>query len=180
MYLRRYSQGLAALTLAIVAPAAQAQDAAGAPRALSSSEASAFKRKPVAVALAIVPGGGHFYAGERRRGALTLTAFTLGTILLANAGASGNTPCPPPTAAGDEAIGGGAGPCGEQGRSIHIGLAGLAMTAGSWLYSVLDAAPAAGRANRRNGLSARIAQRAPFLSLQPEGSAVVGLPLRAF
>ena len=112
------------------------------PTAETGAIAAAPSRKSPALAmlLGVFPGGGHFYAGEKWRGAAALTAFAGGIALAAHDQDAHEVcnwlECHWEYSEADD-------------RRFDIGM-GIATVA--WLYSVIDARWAAKRTNRRNGL----------------------------
>lgn len=99
----------------------------------------------VAGVLGVVPGAGHFYAGENRRGAAALMVFA-GGVALGGYDMDYYEKCDDwmfecswELPAADE-------------RRMSVS---LVLVIGSWAYSVLDAPRAARRTNRRNGLDPR-------------------------
>ena len=105
-----------------------------------------FKEPGTAVLFSVrIPGGGHFYAGERGKG-VALMAVSLGSIVLGAAIA---------TKAARKSH------ARKSGGSTYLGaitevemtpiLIGLTVSFGSWVYGIADSGNAARRANERNG-----------------------------
>jgi hypothetical protein len=94
----------------------------------------------------LLAGGGHFYAGEIDKGLGILAGVITGASLAVSQYCDGyNSDC----------------------NDSVAGIGGLLLL-GSWIYSIADVAPAAGRTNRRE----------PSFSLQPLPGQRVGLAIR--
>jgi hypothetical protein len=109
---------------------------AGFPATLAAQAAEpAARRDPfVASAIAVViPGGGHYYAGELRRAAAVGTVFTAGFLLVGSS-----------WRASDDCRAPDCDPTGIERR----GRVGMTLIAGAYLFSLVDASLAARRQNR--------------------------------
>jgi len=129
------------------------------------------KSENIATALGIIPGGGHFYAGEAGRGTILVAAFAGGVALVASAEDTEET-CVE-------------GPIGEDcsegftDGAVDQALAGFALAAVSLTFSLIDAHFAARRTNRRKGFGLGPVSVAPYLASARTGSRGVGVVLRA-
>lgn len=133
--------------------------------ALAQSAASPEYRDPAtATAIsALVPGGGHFYAGESVTG-VTLMATSVGAPLIGLA----------LTARSEERICNGY-ECRTEVNLTPL-LVGAAVTLGAYAYGLADAPRAADRANRRRGITTSIDVH-PKIELR-ESRVAPGLALR--
>ena len=166
MHLRRYILPfVAALGSSVVSPAL-GQDSASARPGLAAIDAPHLKKKSVAVALGLLPGGGHLYAGEPRRAALTMGTFTLGAFMLGRTSEREEATCDPE---GSECE------WGHSESRFHTSLLGLVLVTGSWVYSVLDAPSAVDRSRQRTSATTR---SAALLVMQRNGLAIAGVTLR--
>ena len=86
----------------------------------------------------IIVGGGHFYAGETGTGAILLGSAILGPVIGASV-ATSNT---------SNAV-----QSGNAGSVTGPLYAGLAVSLGAWIYSIVDSRKAARRTNKENNLS---------------------------
>lgn len=134
-------------------------------RVLAQGTASPEYRDPaMATALSIlVPGGGHFYAGETATGA-TLVATGIGAPLIGLG----------LTVRSEERV------CNDYECRTEANLAplfvGAAVMVGTYVYGIADAGRAADRANRRRGIANSV-RVYPTMDLR-EGRAAPGLALR--
>lgn len=134
------------------------------PQASTITAVPSRKSPWVAGMLGVVPGAGHFYAGENRRGAAAMTVFAAGVAL----GTYDQDfyevcedwlNCHSESNAADE-------------RRMKVG---MVLMGASWLYSVIDAPLAARRTNRRNGLDPRPRSASLVASPSRQGSGFVDL-----
>jgi len=149
-----------------------AQDTTAVRAVPSGVEAPERKREGVAMLRGIVPGAGHFYAGERTRGTVLAAAFVVGVGLM-TIGEEEEWVCDP-----DIFLGEGCYYDWTQAYEDRV-WAGFALSFGSIVYSVLDARKAARRTNRRNGLVEARVTAVPHVVPSRRGSTMVGISLRS-
>jgi opacity protein-like surface antigen len=115
----------------------------------------------------IIPGGGHLYSGETKKGAMIL-GVGLGGLVLGSALTAGS--------AGID--------CDyddfecEDNTSYLPAAAGYLLYLGSWVYGIMDGSDSAARMNAKNGLAVGGVRVQPAVGVQPQGGAQVGLELR--
>lgn len=111
----------------------------------------------------LVPGGGHLYSGETKKGAMIL-GIGLGGLVLG-------------TALSVESVGCDGLDCDTDANYLPM-TAGYLVYLGSWVYGIMDASDSAARMNARRGLAIGGVQVEPAVGVQPRGGTRVGLELR--
>lgn len=135
---------------------------AAAPAAAQTEERVAGARSPlVATILAVnIPGGGHFYAGERREAAVLATMATAGLALFLS-GTPGTDDCHLPTC--------------DPGWAQHRVEIGSGIVLGAYVFSLVDA-PLAAR--RRNRARRTLPAAGPTANLIVGGGGAPGIEIR--
>lgn len=163
---------LSSIVAVLAAESAAAQDSTTVRAVPSGVVAPQLKREGVAMLRGIVPGAGHFYAGERTRGTVLASAFVIGVGLMVLAPDEERV-CDPDIFFGDG--------CYYDWTSAYENRVwtGFALSLGSIVYSVVDARHAARRTNRRNGLAPARVTAVPHVVPSRRGSTLVGISLRS-
>ncbi len=143
----------AAAALLCVRPAAAQQHPAG------------YKDPSTATIMSvIVPGGGHLYSGETRKGAMIL-GVGLGGLVLGTALSVDSVGC-------DEDLN-----CDTDPSYLPMA-AGYLLYLGSWVYGITDASNSADRMNASRGISIRGVEVQPAVAAGASGGTRVGVELR--
>lgn len=163
---------LASIVGVLAAEIVAAQDSTTVRAVPTGVEAPQSKREGVAMLRGIIPGAGHFYAGERTRGTVLASAFVIGVGLMVLA-QDEEWVCDPDIFLGEG--------CyydwtAAYENRVHTG---IALSLGSMVYSVVDARRAARRTNRRNGLAPARVTAVPHVVPSRRGSTMVGISLRS-
>lgn len=112
-----------------------------------------------------IPGGGHFYTGETKRG-LTLLGIGLGGMFVGTAMTAGSISA---SCSGFS--------CQDDTNYLPMAVGYLAFF-GSWIYGILDADDSARRMNARRGLSSATIHAEPVIQPGESGAVDMGLKLR--
>lgn len=112
----------------------------------------------------LVPGGGHLYSGETKKG-LTILGVGVGGLILGTALSVDSVGC-------DENLN-----CDTDANYLPM-TAGYLVYLGSWVYGIIGASDSAVRMNAQRGLAVGGVQVQPTIAAQPEGGARVGVELR--
>lgn len=116
----------------------------------------------------IIPGGGHLYSGETRKGAMIL-GVGVGGLVLGSALTVGSADIDCDFDDDFEC---------DDDTSYLPAAAGYLLYLGSWVYGIMDASNSADRMNASRGIAIGGVEVQPAVAVGEKGSARVGLELR--